>query len=58
MMNYSSSWNQMGGNHVQITFFYGPQGNANAGKPVRLVFNVWNTMRHLTHFEFKDLPLP
>ena len=43
---------------VQGTFMFGDGGNAQLGKPHKLIYYGWVTMQHQVEFEFKDLPLP
>jgi hypothetical protein len=43
---------------VQGTFMFGDGGNAQLGKPQKLIYYGWVTMQHQVEFEFKDLPLP
>ncbi len=51
--NNGSSYGAGGPHQANMTLTY-PAG----GKPTKLVYHVWTTLRTQLNFEFKDLPLP
>jgi len=53
MFNNGSSYGGGGPHQANMTLTY-PAG----GKPAKLVYQVWTTLRTQISFEFKDLPLP
>lgn len=58
----SQGFNWNGGDNSPTTvhgsFMFGGNGNAQLGKPAKLIYYDWVTVQHPVDFEFRDLPLP
>jgi hypothetical protein len=58
LFSHGYSYESSSQGHMQATFMFSTNGDANIGPPARLIYNHWGMMSHQVEFEFKDLQLP